>query len=209
MNIHRALCRAALLATPFFLFAPPASAHHVMGGKLPSTFTEGLLSGVGHPIIGPDHLAVLLAVGVVVGASRLSLMLPIAFIAAMAAGVEVHVSGIALPAVEILVALSALLVGLLLAQGRALAAAGWGILFAVTGFLHGYAFGESIYGAETAPLGAYLLGLVAVQSILITGVALVVRRMRLTIRDLAPRMAGAAVVGAGLVVLMGQLIPST
>jgi urease accessory protein len=209
MNNLRALRRAALLATPFFFFASPAWAHHVMGGKLPSTFLEGLLSGLGHPILGPEHLAVLLAVGVVVGASGLSLMLPAAFIAAMAAGVAVHVSGIALPAVEILVALTALLVGLLLAQGRALAAAGWAMLFAVTGFLNGYAFGESIYGAETAPLGAYLLGLVAVQSTLITGVALVVRKMRLSTRDLAPRLAGAAVVGAGLVVLMGQLIPST
>ena len=27
-----------------------------MGGKTPSTFAEGLLSGLGHPVIGPDHL---------------------------------------------------------------------------------------------------------------------------------------------------------
>jgi len=208
MNISIALRRAILCATPFFLLTAPASAHHVMGGKLPSTFLEGLLSGLGHPIIGPDHLAVLIAVGIVVGASRLSLVLPVAFIAAMAAGVEVHVSGIALPAAEILIALSAVVVGLLLARGRALPAAAWGILFSVAGFFHGYAFGESIYGAETAPLGAYLLGLVFVQSMLTIGVALLVRRMRLGISALAPRLAGAAVIGVGFVVLMGQLIPS-
>jgi len=209
MNIPVALRRAILLATPFFLLTAPASAHHVMGGKLPSTFLEGLLSGLGHPVIGPEHLAVLLAVGVVVGASGLSLVLPVAFIAAMAAGVQAHVIGIALPAAETLVALSVVVVGLLLAQGRALPAAAWAVLFAVTGFFHGYAFGESIYGAETTPLGAYLLGLVAVQAMLTTGVALVVRRMRVGIRELAPRLAGAAVLGAGFVVLMGQLIPST
>jgi urease accessory protein len=208
MNISIALRRAILFATPFFLLTAPASAHHVMGGKLPSTFLEGLLSGLGHPIIGPEHLAVLIAVGIVVGASGLSLALPVAFIAAMAAGVEVHVSGIALPAAETLIALSAVVVGLLLARGRALPAAAWGILFAVTGFFHGYAFGESIYGAETAPLGAYLLGLVAVQSMLTIGVALLVRRMRVGISGLAPRLAGAAVIGVGFVVLMGQLIPS-
>ena len=34
-----------------------AFAHHVMGGRMPATFTEGILSGLGHPIIGLDHLA--------------------------------------------------------------------------------------------------------------------------------------------------------
>ena len=100
MNIPVALRRAILSAGPLFLLTSPASAHHVMGGKLPSTFVEGLLSGLGHPVIGPEHIAVLLALGLVVGASRLSLMLPVAFIAAMAAGVEAHVSGIAVPGVE-------------------------------------------------------------------------------------------------------------
>jgi urease accessory protein len=206
MNILVALRRATLFAVPFFLLTAPASAHHLMGGKLPSTFLEGLLSGLGHPIIGPEHLAVLLAVGVVVGATRLSLALPVAFIAAMAAGVEVHVSGIAVPAAEILVALSVVIVGLLLALGRALPVAAWAALFAVTGLLHGYAFGESIYGAEAAPLGAYLLGLVAVQSALTTGMALVVRRMRAGLSGLAPRLAGAAVLGVGFAVLIAQLI---
>jgi len=32
-----------------------------MGGKTPSTFADGILSGLGHPIIGPDHLAFLIA----------------------------------------------------------------------------------------------------------------------------------------------------
>jgi urease accessory protein len=208
MNIPVALRRAILFAVPLSLVTGPASAHHLMGGKLPSTFLEGLLSGLGHPVIGPEHLAVLLAVGIVVGAGRLSLLLPLAFIAAMAAGVAVHANGIAVPGTEILVALSAVIVGLMLAQGRAFSPAAWAILFAVIGFFHGYAFGESIYGAEPAPLGAYLVGLVAVQSMLTTGIALFVRRMRVGIGELAPRLAGAAVLGAGFVVLMGQLVPS-
>src|ERR1700738_386362 len=94
MNIPVALRRAILLATPFFLLTAPASAHHVMGGKLPSTFLEGLLSGLGHPVIGPEHLAVLLAVGVVVGASGLSLALPAVFVAAAGRGVTLDPSRI-------------------------------------------------------------------------------------------------------------------
>src|SRR5258708_39001607 len=44
-----------------FLLADPALAHHVMGGRLPVTFADGLLSGLGHPIIGLDHFAAVVA----------------------------------------------------------------------------------------------------------------------------------------------------
>ena len=39
------------------VIAQPAWAHHPMGGTLPQTFLQGLLSGFGHPVIGVDHLA--------------------------------------------------------------------------------------------------------------------------------------------------------
>ena len=45
------------------LGATDASAHHVMGGRMPSTFAEGILSGIGHPKIGLDHFAAVVAVG--------------------------------------------------------------------------------------------------------------------------------------------------
>jgi urease accessory protein len=200
-------CRTALLAAPFFLLCAPASAHHVMGGKLPSTFFEGLLSGLGHPVIGPEHLGFLIAVGLVVGAYGLSLALPAVFVAAMAAGVALHVDGIGFPATESMVALSTLLAGLLLARGRAMPTAAWAALFAVAGFFHGYAFGESIYGAETSPLGAYLVGLIVIQSTFIIGIALIVRRLGARMSELSPRLAGAAIFGIGFAALIAQLIP--
>jgi urease accessory protein len=204
----RYVLRAVLLAGPSLLMAAPASAHHVMGGKLPSTWIEGLLSGLGHPLIGPEHLGFLLAVAVVVGACGLSLALPAVFVAAMAAGVTLHVIGFAFPAAELMVALSTLLVGCLLARARPLPVAAWAALFAAAGILHGYAFGESIYGAETAPLGAYLAGLILIQTALTTGLALAVRRMGTGLAALAPRLAGAAVFGIGFAALIGQLIPA-
>src|SRR5262244_1869797 len=54
----RPLGFAATLAGALLL-ADPAFAHHLMGGRMPSTFVEGLLSGLGHPVIGIDHLAFL------------------------------------------------------------------------------------------------------------------------------------------------------
>lgn len=47
------------------LLAGPAWAHHAMGGEVPGTFAEGLLSGLAHPVIGLDHLAFILAVGLI------------------------------------------------------------------------------------------------------------------------------------------------
>ena len=174
---------------------------------MPSTFVEGLLSGLGHPVIGLDHLAFLLAMGVVVGVGGLNLALPAVFIAAMAIGVAVHVQGIGLPATEIMVALSVLIAGGLIARGRALPAAAWATLFAGAGFFHGYAFGESIFGAESSPLDAYLLGLVVIQTVITVGVALVARRVGARISEPVPRLAGAAIIAVGFVALIGQFLP--
>jgi len=205
MSFRHLRC-AVLAAIPFVLAAAPASAHHMMGGRTPATFLEGLLSGLGHPVIGPDHLAFLLAVGVVVGVGGLNLALPAVFVAATAIGVVAHVNSIGLPATEIIVALSVLLAGVLIARGRALPTPLWIAIFAVAGFFHGYAFGESIFGAEPAPLGAYLLGLVLIQGVLTVAIALVARRLCAGISEPASRLAGAAIVGVGFTALIGQLV---
>ena len=200
-------CRAALSVIPFFLMTASASAHHVMGGKIPTTFAEGFLSGLGHPVIGPDHLAFLLAIGVAVGVGGLSLVLPLLFVVASAIGVTLHVNGVNLPGAEIVVAVSVLFAGFLIARGRALPVSLWAILFAAAGLFHGYAFGESIFGAERSPLHAYLLGLIIVQSALTVGTALFVRRRADGVSAIAPRLAGAVIIGVGLATLIAQLIP--
>ena len=202
----RLLSRTALVAV-LFLFTTSAFAHHVMGGQTPSTLVEGLLSGIGHPVIGPDHLAFLLAIGIAVGIGGLNLALPALFVIASAIGVMLHVNGIDVPGAEIIVACSVLLAGFLIARGRALAVWLWGALFAVAGLFHGYAFGESIVGAETSPLHAYLVGLFLIQSALTVGTALFARWRGFDISELMPRLAGAAIVGVGLTALIGQVIP--
>jgi hydrogenase/urease accessory protein HupE len=48
------------------LAAAPASAHHLMEAfQLTPSPLSGLLSGLGHPLLGPDHLLFLLALGLV------------------------------------------------------------------------------------------------------------------------------------------------
>ena len=198
---------AAFLAAVCLAAVSPASAHHMMDGDLPTTFTQGLLSGLGHPVIGLDHLAFLIAVGVAVGVGGLSLALPIVFVAASALGVWLHVLEFNLPGVELIVAASVVLIGVLVALGRELPLAAWAALFGLAGIAHGYAYGESIVGAEPAPLWAYLIGLVIIQSALSVGVAMITRRSGESVSAIAPRLAGAVVVGVGLTALIGQLLP--
>jgi urease accessory protein len=199
--------RAASLALLLVAVASlPAEAHHMMGGRTPSTFMEGLLSGLGHPVIGLDHLAFIVAMGVAAGAGGLSLVVPALFIVASAIGVAIHVRGVTLPVAEVLVALSVVIAGGMIASGRSLQAGVWAVLFALAGLAHGYAFGESIYGAEASPLAAYLAGLVIVQSAVATAVALIARRSAAA--AVQPRLAGAVIAGIGIAILAGQFLPA-
>lgn len=207
MLLNRIRC-AILVPAGLLATAGTASAHHVMGGKTPSTFIEGILSGVGHPIIGPDHLAFLAALGIAVGVSRLSFLNPVLFLGAMACGVGTHVAAVNIPAAEFIVAVSVLVAGVLLALDRRIPASGWMAIFAFAGFFHGYAYGESIYGAESTPLIAYLLGLVAVQTAIVVGIAFATRSLWTATSGIAPRLLGAAISGVGFAVLVAQIIPA-
>ena len=82
---------AALAAT-----ATPALAHHPLGGETPSTLVHGLLSGIGHPVIGLDHLAFVIAVGIAATFTARPLLMPLAFVAATIAGTLVHLASIGL-----------------------------------------------------------------------------------------------------------------
>jgi len=197
----------ALVGAGLFATAGNASAHHLMGGKTPSTFTEGILSGIGHPIIGPDHLAFLVALGIAVGVGRLSLVTPFLFLVAMACGVAAHVAALNIPAAELIVAVSVLTAGVLLVLDRRITASAWAAIFTIAGFFHGYAYGESIYGAEATPLAAYLVGLVVVQTALAVGIAFATRAVW-TASGIGPRLVGAAICGVGFTVLVGQIIPA-
>lgn len=184
----------------------PAAAHHVMDNQLPVTFLQGLLSGLGHPVIGLDHLAAVVAVGCIAAAQPRGAILALGFVAAMIAGTAVHLREADLPYGEWLVAFSVVFLGLAMARSRSIAPAFALGLFALAGFFHGYALGESIVGAEPAPLYAYLLGLAAIQS-LIALAAMAVTRGLLARRKLEPaalRLAGAAIAGFGFGLLVQQ-----
>jgi urease accessory protein len=197
------LAMAALAAT-----AGPASAHHVMGGRMAATFGEGLLSGLAHPIIGLDHFAAVVAVGCLAAGHIAGVRLAVGYVIAMIVGVAVHLQGATLPGSEIMVALSVIALGVALLRQRQMAAGAALALFAAVGILHGYALGESIYGAEPTPLYAYLLGLAAIQSVVALGAMALARMIWRRSDDHSPlRLTGAGIAGIGLAILVQQIVP--
>ena len=194
----------AVLALAAALAAEPALAHHVMGGAMPATFGQGLLSGLGHPIIGLDHLAALVGAGLVAARIRRGLALPVVFVIAMAIGVAAHLARFDVPSSEALVGLSVVALGAAAVAGPRVPAGLAALLFAAAGAVNGYALAESIVGAEATPLAAYLVGLVTIQAAIATGVALVARALLRRTPEPAARglrFAGGAVALVGVAVL--------
>ena len=86
------------------------------------------------------------------------------YVVAMMVGAAAHIGEATVNGAEIFVALSVIVLGVVLLRREPprmdIAIA----LFAFAGLVHGYALGESIAGAERAPLYAYFLGLAAIQA---------------------------------------------
>lgn len=188
------------------LWASPADAHHAMDGKLPATFAQGLLSGLAHPVIGPDHLAFIVAIGIAAALVPAGMPLIAAFIAASLAGVLVHAGKLDVPVSEQIVAGSVVVAGALIVAGRAGSQPIWLALAAFAGLFHGYAFGETIIGAERAVVGAYLIGIAIVAAVIAFGTMQATRQI-LKIqegRTTHVRTAGAIVGCVGLAMLVGS-----
>ncbi len=132
----------------------------------------GFASGFLHPVFGWDHVAAMVAVGLwgaFLGSPALWL-LPVVFPLVMALGGASGVAGIALPAVETGIALSALVLGLMVAF--AMRPALWIAALIVGAFavFHGHAHGTEL-PAAASPL-AYSLGFVLSTGLLhLSGIA--------------------------------------
>ena len=207
MNLQFA--RLGSIPMALALSATDAFAHHIMGGRTPATFGEGMLSGLGHPIIGLDHFAAVVAVGCIAAMHSAGAALVVAFVVSMMAGVALHLNGATVPAAEILVALSVIALGALMLSRRQMSSAAAPLLFALVGLAHGYALGELIFGAEKSPLYAYLLGLAIVQTAIALVAMAIARHFVGPSKDLSPlRLVGAGIAGIGLAVLMQQVVPA-
>ena len=196
--------RTLLAAAVFAMSAVPAFAHHPLGGAPLETLTDGLLSGLGHPLLGFDHLFFVLAVGIAALYTGRAKLATAAYIGAMMLGCLLMSFGVGLPVKDLVIGISLLVVGGILLSGRAPGLTPAVGLFAVFGLFHGSAFGDTIVaqeaGAGVAVLVGYLLGLGLLQYglALLAGFVVHNRLQATEARHLHARLAGAVVAGVGM-----------
>ena len=186
----------------------PALAHHPFGAETPDNFISGFLSGLGHPVIGLDHFAFVVAMGLLAVLNKKGILIPLVFTLATAIGTIIHLQSIDLPIVEIVIALSVIVAGIALAvekfNGISLI-----VLSAIAGIFHGFAYGEAIFGAEMTPLGGYLLGFIGIQFV-ISAIAFYLGRLTVSSinknTSLALRFAGCVIAGMGITFLSNGLL---
>lgn len=156
---------AAKLATTIGLLGSsiPALAHHPLDGKTPSNLFEGVASGLAHPVIGIDHFAFLIAVGLLAIGQRNRYVMPLIFVTATMIGTALHLLSMNFIFEEAIIALSVVLFGGLIIASRQYQHPVLFALSGLAGLFHGYAYGEAIVGAEATPLVAYLFGFTLIQ----------------------------------------------
>lgn len=177
----------------------PAAAHPEEG------VIGGFISGFLHPIYGPDHVVAMVAVGIWGAFLRQPAiwMLPVIFPLVMAFGGALGVLGMPLPYVEVGIAASAIVLGLmvLLAARPPLWIAG--VLVAVFAVFHGHAHGAELPEASN-PL-TYAIGFVLATGLMhLIGIAfgMLTRTPRGT---LAVRALGGLISASGLYFLAGAI----
>ena len=178
------------LALVSLVMAAPAQAHHLMDltALAPSPLT-GFLSGLAHPILGPDHLLFLCALSLVGLKRRAPWML-----ALLATGLLGSVVGLVLPGLpfaEAAVAFSLVVVALLWLNP-------WPktlLLPAIA--LHGYVLSNTVLGWSQAPLAFYGLGLLVSQGALLLLALTVLRSLAAGLTPQRRALIAAGLIGCG------------
>lgn len=181
------------LAVTIVLTAP-AAAH--TGGV-----AGGFAGGIAHPFFGPDHVVAMFAVGLwgaFLGAPAIFL-LPIVFPLVMAAGGALGILGIPLPAVETGIAVSAAVLGLMVALAANPPLWVAALLVGIFAVFHGHAHGAELPpGADAV---AYSIGFVIATGLLhLLGIAFGLLA-RWPAGRIAVRAAGGTIALAGLIFL--------
>lgn len=206
-SLIRNLAIVTVIAFLEIFIATPAFAHHPLGGRLPANLFEGIMSGLGHPILGFDHLAFVVASGLIAVGIAGGIIIPIAFVLATGIGAGIHLQAIDLPIPEIIIAASVVLFGVLLVIRRTQKKSANYVLVvtffaALAGIFHGHAYGEGIFGAEPTPLIAYLIGFTVIQLAISLGVYLAtIKLVKLIPIKYITRFVGSIIVAIGCVFL--------
>jgi len=174
---------------------------------MPTNFFEGLLSGITHPALGLDHLTFMVVIGLAAALANTSLLVIVCFAAAALVGIVVHAANFDFGYSEQLVAISVIIAGLLLLTGYGSKRWIWLPFAVIAGLIHGYAFGETILGANPDVTSAYMAGVLGIVVAITVTVMLATSKV-LKVADaqsIFVRTAGGVVAAIGFYLLIGLL----
>jgi urease accessory protein len=172
---------------------------HAGHADAPSGFAAGFL----HPFTGVDHLAAMLAVGIWSAmTARRIWVAPLSFAGLLLIGALAGIARIDFPAVEPMIAVSLLVIGLLLAAQAKLPLAACAALVGAFALFHGAAHGAEL--AASASVAAALAGMVLGTALIhVAGLALGCLALRRHI--LWGRVAGGLISIFGVGLLAGMV----
>jgi urease accessory protein len=163
----------------------------------------GFVGGFAHPLFGPDHVVAMVAVGLwgaFLGAPAI-FILPVVFPLVMAMGGVMGILGVPLPGVEIGIAISAIVLGLMVALAARPPLWIAAVLVGAFAIFHGHAHGAELPPGTDAV--AFSVGFVVATGMLhLTGIAFGLLA-RWPAGRIAVRAAGGAIALAGVVFLRG------
>jgi urease accessory protein len=166
-----------------------------------ASVSGGFIGGLAHPLFGPDHVAAMVAVGLwgaSLGAPAL-FVLPVVFPLVMALGGVLGILSVPLPGVEIGIAISAVVLGMMVAVAARPPLWAAALIVGIFAIFHGYVHGAELpRGADAV---AFSAGFVVATGLLhLTGIAFgLLARWRAG--RIAVRSAGAVIAIAGLLFL--------
>jgi urease accessory protein len=183
-----------LIVLAAILITTPVLAHA-------GSVSGGFAGGLSHPLFGPDHVAAMVAVGLwgaFLGPPAIYI-LPVVFPLVMALGGVLGILGVPLPGVEIGIAVSAALLGMMVALAARPPLWVAGVIVGAFAIFHGHAHGAELPpGADAL---AYSLGFVIATGCLhLCGIAFGLLA-RWPVGRIAVRAAGGAIAIAGLMFL--------
>lgn len=185
-----------------FLLAPGAALAH----SGPAGHSHGFADGLLHPLGGLDHLLAMIAVGLFAAhlGGRAMWLVPLSFVALMAAGGAIGFAEVGVPYVELLIAASVIVFGALVAFRANLPLAAAMLLVGFFAVFHGHAHGAELPASDS--LLPYAAGFLLATTLLhLAGILIGLGFAQLSASKLGPRIVQA---GGGAMALAGVALLS-
>jgi len=190
---------AGAAATLGLLAVLPAQAHHLIDlGAMAPTPLNGLLSGLAHPVIGPDHLLFLLSLTLV--ALRRPLTWVVTLLGVGLLGSAAGLLWPAAPGADVLVSLSLVVEALVILERLPAA------LLLPSMAMHGYVLSAAVLGWTSMPIASYLLGLLVSQLMLLVLTQTMIKRAASALQPRLRRLLAIALIGLGGAWALAQVV---